>query len=245
VMLREPRYSVDDLGYGPMHPDTTLSPRIAPPMIGLGLVQAIEPADILSSADPNDADGDGISGRVQWTRETRDAEPMIGRFGWKAQNPTVRKQSASAFAGDIGISSPDMPYDHGDCTEAQTDCVTMPTGVQARLGDTEAPDPVLDLVTFYSENLAVPARRDFDDPEVLRGKALFYTIGCTGCHTPKYVTSRNAETEAHRFQLIWPYSDFLLLRHGRWAGRWPTGRRCERTGMANRAAVGHRPDRDC
>ena len=69
---------------------------------------------------------------------------------------------------------------------------------------------LLDLVTFYSENLAVPARRDVGDPQVLRGKELFHGIGCVGCHTPKYVTSRKAENKAHRFQLIWPYSDFLL-----------------------------------
>ena len=86
----------------------------------------------------------------------------------------------------------------------------MPSGVQSGLGDTEAPDPVLDLVTFYSQNLAVPARRDVDDDHVLAGKKLFYDLGCASCHVPKYVTSRKAGNPAHRFQLIWPYSDFLL-----------------------------------
>ena len=210
VSLRKPSYSVDDLGYGPLDPATTLSPRVAPPMIGLGLVEAIEPADILANADPDDADGDGISGRPQLRRMESEAAPVLGRFGWKAQNPTIRTQSAHAFAGDIGISTPDVPKSHGDCTAAETDCLAMPVGVQKRLGDTEAPDPVLDLVTFYSQNLAVPARRDVDDPQVLRGKELFYRIGCAACHTPKFVTSRNAETSQHAFQLIWPYSDFLL-----------------------------------
>ena len=80
------------------------------------------------------------------------------------------------------------------------------------MGDTEAPDPVLDLVTFYSENLAVPARRDFDDPAVLRGKELFHEIGCINCHNPKFVTSRKAENKAHRFQLIWQFlSESLLM----------------------------------
>jgi len=86
----------------------------------------------------------------------------------------------------------------------------MPTGVQPRLGDTEAPDPVMELVTFYSQNLAVPARRNFSEPEVLRGKEVFYETGCTGCHTPKFVTRRDAPNKAQSFQLIWPYSDFLL-----------------------------------
>lgn len=210
VSLRKPSYSVDDLGYGPLDPTTTLSPRVTPQMIGLGLVEAIEPADILAHADPDDADGDGVSGRPQWRRMAPGEEPVIGRFGWKAQNPTIRAQSAGAFAGDIGISTPDKPASHGDCTEGEAACLAMPTGVQERLGDTEAPDPVLELVTFYSENLAVPARRDVSDPQVLSGKQVFYDLGCASCHTPKYVTSRNAKIEQHAFQLIWPYSDFLL-----------------------------------
>ena len=122
----------------------------------------------------------------------------------------MRQQTAGAFSGDIGISTPDAPSPHGDCTAGQAECLALPVGVQADLGDTEAPDPVLDLVTFYSQNLAVPARRLVDDAGVLAGKQLFYDLGCTSCHVPKYVTSRAAETEAHRFQLIWPYSDFLL-----------------------------------
>lgn len=209
IQLRKPSYSVSDLAYGSLHPDTTLSPRIAPPMIGMGLIQAIHPSDFLDSADPDDADGDGISGEVSLVRDL-DGNLTIGRFGWKAQNPTVRKQSAGAFAGDIGISTPDVPNHNGDCTQAQADCLDMPNGVEASLGDTEAPDPVLDLVTFYSENLAVPARRDVDDPTVLAGKKIFHDLGCADCHRPKYVTSRDAENPAHRFQLIWPYSDFLL-----------------------------------
>ncbi|MEN0000878.1 MAG: di-heme oxidoredictase family protein [Pseudomonadota bacterium] len=209
VNLRKPTYAVSDLGFGPMHPDTTLSPRIAPQMIGLGLIEAIHPADIIANADPDDLDGDGISGKAALVRSAS-GELGLGRFGWKAQNLTVRAQSAGAFAGDIGISSPDAPAHYGDCTEAQEACLAMPIGVQSKLGDTEAPDPVLDLVTFYSENLAVPARRAIDDPLVLQGKEHFYTVGCASCHTPKFVTSREAANPAHRFQLIWPYSDFLL-----------------------------------
>lgn len=210
ISLRHPTYSVDNLGYGPLHAKTSLSPRIAPPMIGLGLIEAIHPADILSNADPDDADGDGISGKAQLASDAATGEIGLGRFGWKAENLTVRAQSAGAFAGDIGISSPDAPRHHGDCTEAQSNCLKLPTGVQKRLGETEAPDPILDLVTFYSKNLAVPARRNVGDPIVLRGKELFYGFGCASCHVPKYVTSRKAENKAHRFQLIWPYSDFLL-----------------------------------
>lgn len=208
--LRRPGYSVADLAYGPLDPETTLSPRVAQPMIGLGLIEAIHEADILALADPDDRDGDGISGRPALTREARTGKLMLGRFGWKAQNATVRQQSADAFATDIGISSPDADRPHGDCTAAQAKCLTMPTGEQARLGPTEAPDPVLNLVTFYSENLAVPARRKASFAETLRGKKVFYELGCTSCHTPKFVTRRDAANKAQSFQLIWPYSDFLL-----------------------------------
>ncbi|MEM6712421.1 MAG: di-heme oxidoredictase family protein [Pseudomonadota bacterium] len=210
VSLRRPTYSVADLGYGPMDPEVMLSPRIAPPMIGLGLIEAIHPGDILANADPEDADGNGISGRPSWVMSDATGELALGRFGWKASNPTVRQQSAGAFSGDIGISTPDASNAYGDCTENQPDCFTMASGVQERLGDTEAPDPVLDLVTFYSSNLAVPMRRDVEEATVLQGKELFHDAGCASCHTPSYVTSRHAESEAHQFQLIWPYSDFLL-----------------------------------
>ena len=214
VSLRRPSYAVSDLAYGPLDPATTLSPRIANPMIGMGLIEAITDADILAKADPDDADSDGISGRAARARDHRTGELKLGRFGWKAHNASVRDQSASAFKGDIGISSPDAPSHWGDCTAAQKDCLSLPNGVQARLGDTEAPDPVLDLVTFYSENLAPPARRNVDDATVLKGKAQFYGAGCIACHTPKYVTSRNAGNKAQAFQLIWPYSDFLLHAMG-------------------------------
>nr|WP_246318892.1 di-heme oxidoredictase family protein [Peteryoungia desertarenae] len=210
VSLRKPTYSVSDLGYGPLDPTTTLSPRIANPMIGLGLIEAIPAEDILAFADPKDEDGDGISGRAARARDHRTGEILLGRFGWKAQNGSVRDQSSGAFAGDIGISSPDDPRHFGDCTEKQADCLALATGVQPRLGNTEAPDPVMELVTFYAKNLAPPARRGVDDPEVLAGKKIFYETGCVACHRPKYVTSRKADNKAQAFQLIWPYSDFLL-----------------------------------
>lgn len=210
VTLREPHYSVADLAYGPMSPDIMMSPRVAPQMIGLGLVEQIPAEDILAQADPDDADGDGVSGRPNFTIEPVSNTEMLGRFGWKAGMATIRSQSAGAFAGDIGISTPLANHPHGDCTANEAACMALPTGEQARLGVGEAPDPVLDLVTFYSQTVGVPQRRNVNDPAVLRGKEAFYTLGCTACHTPKFVTARQAENPAHQFQLIWPYSDFLL-----------------------------------
>ncbi len=215
VSLRRPSYSVADLAYGPMRDDVQFSPRVAPQMPGLGLIEQIATADILSGADPDDANGDGISGRPSWLRDAGSGQLLLGRFGWKASNPSVKAQSAGAFAGDIGISNPLVPVHHGDCTAAQTACLEAATGVQTSLGDTEAPDPVLGLVTFYSQNLAVPARRNVGDPKVLSGKQIFYALGCVSCHRPKYVTSRQAPGKALRFQLIWPYSDFLLHDMGK------------------------------
>ncbi|MEI2299977.1 di-heme oxidoreductase family protein [Ensifer sp. MJa1] len=208
--LRQPSYSVADLAYGPLDPATTLSPRVAQPMLGLGLIEAIHEADVLALADPDDSDGDGISGRAGLTRDAKTGALMLGRFGWKAQNATVRQQSADALATDIGISSPDADRPHGDCTPTQAKCFKMATGVQERLGATEAPDPVLELLAFYSENLAVPARRKASFAETLGGKKVFYDLGCASCHRPKFVTRRDAANKAQSFQLIWPYSDFLL-----------------------------------
>ena len=210
VTLRQPSYSVAELAYGPLADNVMMSPRVANPMIGLGLLEAIPPEDILVHADPDDSNGDGISGRPNWTIAPESNTVALGRFGWKAGMATIRSQSAAAFAGDIGLSSPLVNLPHGDCTENQTACLALPTGEQPRLGESEAPDPVLDLVTFYAQTLAVPERRKVEDAAVLAGKAAFYQAGCASCHVPKYVTSKLADNPAHRFQLIWPYSDMLL-----------------------------------
>ncbi|MEZ5714918.1 MAG: di-heme oxidoredictase family protein [Paracoccaceae bacterium] len=207
--LRRPTYTAADLGYGPLHPQAMLSPRVAPQMIGLGLLEAIPAADILAHADPDDADGDGISGRPNIVMSREFGQPMLGRFGLKAGAPTVKQQSAGAFAGDIGISNPLYPEAWGECTEAQEACRAAPHGD----GDDrifEIDEEGLDLVTFYSRNLAVPARRDVDDPQVLRGKEVFYGTGCVACHRPAFVTHRLRDRPAQSFQLIWPYSDLLL-----------------------------------
>lgn len=207
--LRVPTYTAADLGYGPLHPEAMLSPRVAPQMIGLGLLEAIPAADILALADPDDADGNGISGRanIVWSKEFE--TPMLGRFGLKAGNPTVMQQSAGAFAGDIGISNPLFPTPQGECTDLQADCLAAPHGD----GDDrvfEIDQAALDLTVFYSRNLGVPARRDVADADVLRGKQVFYETGCTGCHQPSFVTHRLKDRPEQSFQLIWPYTDMLL-----------------------------------
>lgn len=210
VTLRKPDWTLTDLGYGPLDPETQISPRVAPQMIGLGLIEAIPAADILAHADPDDADGDGISGRanVVWAPEYDTA--MLGRFGVRATAPTLRHQSAGAFNADIGISSPLQTNPAGDCTDAQTACNAGPHGSDAEQGGHEVSQDSLDRVTFYTRNLGVPARADVDAPQVLRGKEVFHNAQCTACHTPKFVTHRLSDRPEDSFQLIWPYSDFLL-----------------------------------
>jgi CxxC motif-containing protein (DUF1111 family) len=210
VKLREPNYALTDLAYGPASPDLMLSPRVAPPMIGLGLLEAVTEEQVLAAADPDDKDGDGISGKpnMVWSREHD--KVMLGRFGWKAGVPTIAQQAAEAFAGDIGISTTMMPFNSGDCTETQTDCLKAPSGASPKYQNVEVGDELFKLVTFYSQNLAVPPRRHPDDPQVLKGKDVFYSIGCTSCHRPKFVTGEVPGQPHLSHQLIWPYSDMLL-----------------------------------
>jgi CxxC motif-containing protein (DUF1111 family) len=209
VSLRHPTYSAENLGYGPLAEGAMLSPRVAPQMIGLGLLEAIPAADILANADPDDLDNNDISGRPNIVWSVEFDQPMLGRFGLKAGNPTVMQQSAGAFAGDIGISNPLFPAGAGECTANQALCQNAIHGDEDARG-TEIDAEGMDLVTFYSRNLGVPARRDVDDPQVLRGKELFYTTGCTACHTPSFVTHRLEDQPEQSFQLIWPYTDMLL-----------------------------------
>ena len=109
VNLRVPTYSLTDLNYGPASPDIMISPRVAPQMIGLGLLEAVPEEQILASADPDDANKDGISGKPNevWSREHQ--KLMLGRFGWKAGIPTIAQQAAEAFNGDIGLSTTMIP----------------------------------------------------------------------------------------------------------------------------------------
>ena len=208
VVLEEPRYAIVDSRYGSLDPQVMMSPRVAPPMIGLGLLEAIAAPDILAGADPDDADGDGISGRARCVWSPEHGRMVLGRFGWKAGTASIVDQSAAAMSGDIGVSSPLAPAPWGECTERQQACRTGPHGADA--GEFEAPASVMDAIVFYSRNLAVPARREENNQTVLGGKALFYRIGCTGCHTPKHATRRDWPIEELAGQLIWPYTDLLV-----------------------------------
>lgn len=188
---------------GPLAPDTMLSPRVAPHMIGLGLLGAIDEADLLEFEDPDDDDDDGISGRANRPWDPITGAPALGRFGWKANQAGLFQQVTGAFVGDMGIASVLHPTQ--ECSPAQTECADAVSG-----GVPELSDLIADRVTFYSATLAVPGRRDVDDPEVLDGRALFGTFGCDGCHVPDWITGRSEHTAALEGQHIWPYTDLLL-----------------------------------
>ena len=207
VELRKPKLQITQLGYGPMHPDTRFSARIAPPMIGLGLLEAIPEAAILANADPEDDDNNGIAGRPNQVWDDAQQKTVLGRFGWKAGQPTLNQQNVHAFSGDMGLTTRLRPVD--DCTQTQTTCLQAPNG-NGPDGEPEVSDNILRLVLFYSRNLAVPARRDVSSAQVLAGKSLFYQVGCQSCHTPKFTTAANAAEPELANQVIRPYSDLLL-----------------------------------
>lgn len=208
VSLRKPSYRITDPSYGPLHPNTMISPRVAPQMIGLGLLEAIPEADILAGTDPDDSDGDGISGRANIVWSLVHEKTALGRFGWKAGSPSVIEQTAHAFSGDMGLSTRLLPDVSGDCTTQQEKCRGAPHGASDK--GAEVPDNLLRLVVFYTQNLAVPPRRDPDRADVRRGGLVFRDIGCASCHTPSHRTGTNGVDPHLAGQIIWPYTNLLL-----------------------------------
>ena len=210
VTLRKPTYGMTNLAYGPLHADIMVSPRLAPPMIGLGLLEAISDDTLLARADPQDADNDGISGRVNYVWDLAKDDLAIGRFGWKAGMPTLDQQNQNAFQFDIGLSTPLYPNGSGDCTEAQTLCRNAPNGNSPEFENREAHSQITDLVLYYARNIAPPVRIDADKSDVIAGQKIFNVIGCAACHTPRYDLPERADLPEQSGQVIWPYSDLLL-----------------------------------
>ncbi|WP_212801367.1 di-heme oxidoredictase family protein [Pseudomonas sp. St290] len=207
VELRKPNLRITQLAYGPMHPDTRFSARVAPPMIGLGLLEAIPDEAILANAEAQAREKNGVAGRPNQVWDDAQQKTVLGRFGWKAGQPNLNQQNVHAFSGDMGLTTSLRPFD--DCTESQVDCKRAPSG-NGPDGEPEVSDNILRLVLFYSRNLAVPARREVNSPQVLAGKNLFFQAGCQSCHTPKYTTAANAAEPELANQVIRPYTDLLL-----------------------------------
>lgn len=197
VTLHEPTYRTED-PYRPLPPDLLVSPRFARPALGLGLLEAVAPSTIERLAAEQAAAGE-VSGRPNYVWDPVEGRTRIGRFGWKANQPSLLVQNAAAYNGDMGLSNPVFPVDYS--TEDQND----------GLGDDpELTQSVLDAVTFYTQTLGVPARRDLDRDDVRRGRVVFDAIGCASCHVPRLQTGTLDGLAAVSNQTIYPYTDLLL-----------------------------------
>ena len=208
--LRQPHYAFADLAYGPMAKDVLVSPRVAPQIIGVGLLEAISEADILANAKEQAAAKGPVKGMPNKVWDGPSGRMMLGRFGWKANVATIAHQTAGAFNGDIGITSSVFPGE--GCTAAQPDCLAAPRGAKGK--EPEIDDKTLGDVVFYQAVLAPAARRKPDAPQVLRGQKLFAQAQCGTCHRPSYVTTASPNPQfssrALNGQRIWPYTDLLL-----------------------------------
>ena len=227
---------VVDPAYGPLHPETMLSPRVAQPMIGLGLLEAVPEADLLARADPDDADGDGISGRpnLVWS----EVEGRVAHGPLRLEGRTGHDRRAGRRRDGWRHRHLQSAGDHpaGDCTPAQTDCLTPRPAPPRGSPTSRRPTEVMELVDYYSRNLAVPARRDPGDPQVLPASGCSTRPAAPAAIRP---STRPGATGRHRAARP---ADLALhrpaaARHGRRArrrparGRWPTGasgarRRC-------------------
>jgi len=201
--LRKPRIRLEHLGYGPMSSAVLMSARVAPAMIGLGLLEAVPVSALRNLADPDDRNHDGISGRLNMVWDAVHHAPAVGRFGWKAEQPTVLQQSAGAFLGDMGLTSWIFPRD--DHSQLEHECDALPNG-----GSPEVGEDILRHVALYARSLGVPARRHAADASVVRGGELFMKAGCARCHVPTLHTEPLADMPEVGGIEIHPYTDLLL-----------------------------------
>jgi CxxC motif-containing protein (DUF1111 family) len=187
VEMREPRLDVRTPLGDFLPPNTRYSYRQAPPLIGLGLLEAIREDDLRAIADPDDADGDGISGRLNQVWDPVDRATVAGRFGWKANTSRLQIQVPGAFVNDMGLTSYVFPEEDGN---------------------RDVNDQQLDDTVFFTSTIAVPAAAERDD-KAWRGRELFGDFGCDGCHVPAFVTGSHPLAIVAN-QRIHPYTDLLL-----------------------------------
>jgi CxxC motif-containing protein (DUF1111 family) len=197
--LRTPTYFLSN-PYAPLPAGYMLSPRLAPPMIGLGLLEAVPESEIVAGADPNDANGDGIKGHPNYVWDSVSHSTKIGRFGWKANTATILEQVATALNQDMGITSTAIPGE-SSFGQPQYDGLN---------DDPEMPDSLLNALKFYAQTLAVPARRNTTDPTIKRGLALFVSMKCVNCHRQTFTTGVDVARPYMSNQVIHPYTDLLV-----------------------------------
>lgn len=199
VILRKPTWQLNN-SYAPLPANLMLSARVAPPVHGLGLLEMVDEQTLLSFADVNDKNNDGISGKPNYGWDAKSGKKMIGRFGWKSEAPTLNQQVAGAYREDMGITSYVIPTE-GNADQPQYD------GLH---DDAELPDSIFNAVVFYVKTLAVPARRKVTDPVVKHGEELFKQAKCASCHIPSMRTKTDVSFPEASNQVIRPYTDLLL-----------------------------------
>jgi CxxC motif-containing protein (DUF1111 family) len=198
--LRVPTFQVTG-NYRPLPGGTLISPRVAPFVFGLGLLEAVPERDIVQMAYQNSRTRSrtGVSGRPNYVWDQVHQRTMIGRFGWKANAPNLIQQTAGAYNGDMGITSSLFPAEA--CEGEYPECARHPP---------EVPDQTVRDVAFYTQTLGVPARRSLDDPKARQGERLFYVAGCNGCHVATLRTGMLPGVPEVSNQIIHPYTDLLL-----------------------------------
>jgi CxxC motif-containing protein (DUF1111 family) len=201
VELRKPKVRVENLNFGPLAEGTMLSLRNAQAMVGMGYLEAVSDKDILALAQKQKELG--LNGRPNYVRDDIKQKTALGRFGWKANQPTIRQQIAAAFSGDLGVTSQLYPEVH--CTPVQKECLEA-----IRNPKPELRPEMWDAITNWTLSLEVPAQRDKTKPEVQRGEQLFTTAGCGGCHVPELRTSKFEAVPALSNKTIRPFTDLLL-----------------------------------
>lgn len=197
--LRQPTYSLSQT-YTTMPAGCAISPRLAPPVFGLGLLELIPEQTLLALADANDADGDGISGRPNYVYDAEHRRRAVGRFGLKANMPSILTQVAGAYNQDMGITNRIFSL------ESSYGQPQAPPASDA----TELADSTLQAVAFYIKTLAVPARRNTRNAAVMQGGQLFAQIECARCHQPTLQTGVDVRYPWLSNQRIHPYTDLLL-----------------------------------
>ncbi len=202
--LRKPTYTFDNLNYGNMESTMMFSPRVGSSVYGLGLLEIIPPTAILAMADENDLNQDGVSGKANLVWDKQLNSNQLGRFGWKANQPNLHQQTADAFNGDIGITSSLNPDENITGSVQKSRYLALQNG-----GNPEISDKILADVVFYQRSLAVPARRNIKNAEVIKGKKIMSEIGCTKCHKESFVTGFSSIPQLAS-QTIYPYTDLLL-----------------------------------
>jgi len=197
--LRKPTYTLSNL-YTPINGAYLLSPRLAPPVFGLGLLESISENDIVANADVSDSNCDGISGKPNYVWDPTTGSRKLGRFGLKANTASILTQAAGAYNNDMGITNKIFPLETVD-GQPQMDGLN---------DDYELPDSILNAVNFYVQTLQVPARRNVTDPSVIKGKQIFLDAKCESCHKQTFNSNVNVAFPVMSNQRIHPYTDLLL-----------------------------------